>query len=152
MIIECINCSKKFDVNSDLIPSAGRNIQCGSCNHIWFYTPNTPKSSDLTSAPLAQDNNILSENEINKKINFKDKQETLHEEVALNSDNTKSVFNLSKFLSYFLVIIISVIALIIILDTFKSPISDVYPGVEIFLYNLIETLKDIHLFLKNLLI
>ena len=37
MIIECINCSKKFDVNSDLIPSAGRTIQCGSCNHIWFY-------------------------------------------------------------------------------------------------------------------
>ena len=37
MIIECINCSKKFDVNSDLIPASGRTIQCGSCNHIWFY-------------------------------------------------------------------------------------------------------------------
>ena len=37
MIIECINCSKKFDVNSDLIPDTGRTIQCGSCNHIWFY-------------------------------------------------------------------------------------------------------------------
>ena len=37
MIIECINCSKKFDVNSDLIPSTGRTIQCGSCNHVWFY-------------------------------------------------------------------------------------------------------------------
>ena len=37
MIIECINCSKKFDVDSDLIPSAGRTIQCGSCNHVWFY-------------------------------------------------------------------------------------------------------------------
>ena len=37
MIIECVNCSKKFDVNSDLIPSAGRTIQCGSCNHVWFY-------------------------------------------------------------------------------------------------------------------
>ena len=37
MIIECINCSKKFKVNADLIPSEGRNIQCGSCNHIWFF-------------------------------------------------------------------------------------------------------------------
>ena len=37
MIIECVNCSKKFSVNADLIPSAGRTIQCGSCNHVWFY-------------------------------------------------------------------------------------------------------------------
>ena len=36
MIIECINCNKKFDVNSELIPESGRTIQCGSCNHIWF--------------------------------------------------------------------------------------------------------------------
>ena len=37
MIIECINCSKKFDVDSNLIPSEGRTIQCGSCNHVWFF-------------------------------------------------------------------------------------------------------------------
>ena len=40
MIIECVNCSKKFDVNSDLIPSNGRTIQCGSCGHVWFYKKN----------------------------------------------------------------------------------------------------------------
>ena len=40
MIIQCINCGKKFDVNSDLIPNYGRTIQCGSCNHVWFYNPN----------------------------------------------------------------------------------------------------------------
>ena len=40
MIIECINCSKIFDVNSDLIPSAGRTIQCGSCDKVWFFDPN----------------------------------------------------------------------------------------------------------------
>ena len=37
MIIECIKCSKKFEVNSDLIPSEGRTIQCGSCGHVWFF-------------------------------------------------------------------------------------------------------------------
>ena len=36
MIIACINCDKKFNVNSDLIPNEGRTIQCGSCNHVWF--------------------------------------------------------------------------------------------------------------------
>ena len=40
MIIECINCNKIFEVNSELIPSTGRTIQCGACNHIWFYKPN----------------------------------------------------------------------------------------------------------------
>ena len=40
MIIECINCAKKFDVNSELIPSIGRTIQCGSCNHVWFFNKN----------------------------------------------------------------------------------------------------------------
>ena len=37
MIIECINCNKVFEVNSELIPENGRTIQCGSCNHVWFY-------------------------------------------------------------------------------------------------------------------
>ena len=40
MIIECICGEKKFEVNSDLIPSTGRNIQCGSCDKIWFFNPN----------------------------------------------------------------------------------------------------------------
>ena len=39
MIIECINCDKKFSVNPDLIPSSGRTIQCGSCNYVWFFDP-----------------------------------------------------------------------------------------------------------------
>ena len=37
MIIECINCNKKFNVDTDLIPKQGRQIQCGSCNHIWHF-------------------------------------------------------------------------------------------------------------------
>ena len=37
MIIECVKCSKKFDVDSNLIPLKGRTIQCGSCNHVWFF-------------------------------------------------------------------------------------------------------------------
>ena len=33
MIIECISCNKKFEVNSELIPDSGRTIQCGSCKN-----------------------------------------------------------------------------------------------------------------------
>ena len=46
MIIECVNCNKKFEVNSELIPLQGRTIQCGSCNHIWFYKPVLKKLDD----------------------------------------------------------------------------------------------------------
>ncbi len=44
MIIQCINCDKKFEVNSELIPNNGRTIQCGSCNHVWFYNPSKVKT------------------------------------------------------------------------------------------------------------
>ena len=37
MIIECVNCNKKFNVNSNLIPDEGREIKCGSCNHVWYF-------------------------------------------------------------------------------------------------------------------
>ena len=67
-------------------------------------------------------------------------------------ENKKSLFNLSKLLSYFLVLIISFISLIILLDTFKSPLSIIFPNLEIILYNLFETIKDINLFLKDLFI
>ena len=39
MIIQCTSCNKKFEVNVSLIPPEGRDLQCGSCNHTWFYLP-----------------------------------------------------------------------------------------------------------------
>ena len=37
MIISCPSCKKKFEIDVNLIPKEGRNLQCGSCNHVWFY-------------------------------------------------------------------------------------------------------------------
>ena len=51
-----------------------------------------------------------------------------------------------------IVFIITSITIIIILDTFKSPLSNKFPGLELLLYNLFETIKDISLFTKNLLL
>ena len=59
--------------------------------------------------------------------------------------------NLGNFLSYLIVAIISFIALIIILDTFKTQLINVFPGIELILFNLFESLKDIFLFFKNLI-
>ena len=37
MIISCPNCNKQFKINPSLIPDNGRDLKCGSCDHVWFY-------------------------------------------------------------------------------------------------------------------
>jgi predicted Zn finger-like uncharacterized protein len=160
MIIDCIKCTKKFEVNASLIPDNGRTVQCGSCNHIWFYKTkieqsinkiSNPKSNDdiLENKKDDQDNEKSSKTEeTNNLEKFTNTEPSSHE---LINDNKKTTFSVSKFLSYFLVFLITFIALIIVLDTFKSPLSSIIPGLEIFLYNFFETLKDLYLFIKNLL-
>ena len=37
MQIICPNCTKKFKIQDSLIPSDGRLVQCGGCDHKWFY-------------------------------------------------------------------------------------------------------------------
>ena len=40
MIIDCPECNKKFEIDSNLIPIDGRLLQCGNCNHKWFFKLN----------------------------------------------------------------------------------------------------------------
>ena len=145
MIIECPKCKKKFEVNSSLIPETGRKIQCGSCNHIWFFSL---KNVEKDLIPIKNDID-LSQNNNNIIENTKLTKET---KKTPKYDKKSSLLSLSKILSYLLVFVISFVALIIILDTFKNPLINVFPNLELFLYNLYETLKDIILFIKNLLI
>ena len=152
MIIECINCSKKFTVNSDMIPSTGRTIQCGSCNHVWFFDPNNlipesrkkPKIEKKTSIT-----NFVSENKKlkTKPITNKNFSEKNYE---ITEYKSKSNFSFGKFLSYLLVFIISFIGLIIVIDTFNSPLYELFPNLEVVMFSFFETLKDIQLFIKDL--
>ena len=164
MIIDCIKCTKKFEVNASLIPDNGRTIQCGSCNHIWFYKPKIEQSKNEIKTEISsqKSNNKVLENKkddnLNEKLSKTEVTSNLENvanagptSVELINENKKTTFSVSKFLSYFLVFLITFIALIIVLDTFKSPLSSIIPGLEIFLYNFFETLKDLYLFIKNLL-
>jgi predicted Zn finger-like uncharacterized protein len=164
MIINCIKCTKKFEVNASLIPDKGRTIQCGFCNHVWFYKPEIEQSkneikAEITS-PKSNNNDLQNKKNDNAKEKLSKTENTNdHENIAKTksssdeviNENKKTTFSVSKFLSYFLVFLITIIALIIVLDTFKSPLSRVIPELEIFLYNFFETLKDLYLFMKNLL-
>ena len=152
MIIECINCHKKFVVNSDLIPTEGRNIQCGSCNHLWFFKPDIIQKkipeklvnvdSDIELYKDDKFTNNRTENKKEKKIDNKKYQLTKY--------NKKSNFTFTKFLSYLVVSIISFIALIIIIDTFEKPLYSNFPVLELIMFNLFETLTDVKLFVKDL--
>ena len=46
MIISCDQCDKKFEIESNLIPKEGRLLECGSCNHKWFYKQDIKDKTD----------------------------------------------------------------------------------------------------------
>ena len=147
MIIQCINCNKNFDVDSSLIPSTGRKIQCGSCNHIWFYYPNL---SDLPVDKSEKD--IKEKNLINRNNEFKENSDQNIDKNKEFKSQKKAIFSISKILSYIIVVIISFVAVILIIETFKSQLVNIFPGLELILYNLFESIKDVILFIKDLTI
>ena len=147
MIIKCINCNKKFNVDSDLIPKNGREIQCGSCDYKWYYKIEKPVSETLI---LDTKNNveeqIIHEKNSKKDINIKNLEDKSIIDTEIDIKESVS----SNFFSYLIVFIISFVALIIFVDTIKSPLIDLFPSLEIILFNLFETLKDIKLFIIDL--
>ena len=163
MIITCPCEKKQFKIDSSLIPQEGRELQCGSCERVWFYKP-----KDESEAPLTLKENI-SDNKIEPTIETNDKNlefsKKLQKEKAIEPEiknktskeipkKVKKLENenkVSKFFSYLIVFIISIVALIILLDTLKTPLINVFPGLEIVLFNLFETLQDIKLFIIDLI-
>ena len=162
MIIECINCNKKFNVNADLIPKQGRQIQCGSCKHIWhFKIENSLKEPLILDYENKQKNTSTEKNtkEFTESTNLENTTELINDneiykdnkiQENITIENNIKISKISDFFSYLLVFLISFVALIILLDTLKSPLINVFPGLEIVLFNLFETLKDIKLFIIDL--
>ena len=164
MIIDCPTCNKKFKIDDSLIPAKGRNLQCGSCNYSWFYKIEAKPSEQIILTEDVNDKNHktfdenndqeikLQEPKINKEvIEEVDKNLGKIDKVTnINSSQKSKNITFSKLLSYLIVSIISFIALVVLLDTLKTPLIDIFPGLEKLLFNLFETLKDIKLFIIDL--
>ena len=162
MIIICPSCKKKFNLDINLIPSEGRDLQCGSCEHIWFYKKQEPisetlKINDDIAIQENEDNDNLNDNKSNDqeiKRPVEENKKTKSELSAIKETESKPELvkktQSSKFFSYLIVFIISLGALIILLDTLKTPLINIFPGLEVLLFNLYETLKDIKLFIIDL--
>ena len=170
MIITCNNCNKKFDVDSSLIPNMGRLLQCASCDHKWFFKKEVLENTvSPIDEDISNDNvNIFEQN--NSSINdVENVSDASNDEVEVNlEEKTKEKIEINKgestqantqpkkqknfkILNIFIVAIISSVAFIIIVDTFKYPIGKIVPNVEFILYNLYESIKDISLFIRDLI-
>ena len=168
MIITCNNCNKKFDIDSNLISDNGRLLQCASCDHKWFFKKEVLEN---TASPIDKDISIDSLNifdQNNPSINEEsvsdapkdevevDLEEETKEKIEVNINESTQVNTKPKkqknfkILNIFIVAIISFVAFIIIVDTFKYPIEKIVPNVKFILYNLYESIRDISLFIRDL--
>ena len=162
MIVVCPNCNKKFNINENLIPQKGRLLQCSSCNHKWHYLiplndieieennhisekiENIPNNSNkkISTSPIIKENinkqKLDLKNKTNKKSNTIDKK--IYKKISLGN-----------ILNNLIIVIITFIAIILILDSFKNNISNYFPIIIPLLDNLYLSFYDLISFLKDLL-
>ena len=162
MIIECPACSKKFNIDEKLIPDEGRLLKCGNCDHTWFYkkkenlkleTENIKineiqeNKSEINIEPIEEP--IKQTKKIRKKISKKSlsKESTSKELVSIDKSSVSKENNIIK--KIFL-IIISIIAFILLIDTFKNQLSVIFPGIVQMLDSFYQVINDLKLFIKDL--
>ena len=152
MIIVCPCEQKSFNIDDKLIPNEGRLVKCGVCNHTWFFKPseNIEKKQDA-----ATPDTTINKEEKKEFIRVKQNKETIKPKVDKTKGNTKYLPAIKKeksknFSKQFLVFLISLIAIVILIDTFKVPLSYIIPNINFYLDNLYQSLIDIKLFTINL--
>ena len=147
MIIDCPECNKKFDIDQNLIPSNGRLLQCGTCNYKWFFKVNivekkTEKEIEILQKKVSDNKKQTSENLISNSTNVK-----IDKISSIKKKDKKNI----NYLNIILVIIISIAALIIVLDTFKNPLTSLFPNINFLLDNLYQSIEDVKLFIIDLI-
>ena len=171
MIIECPNCNKKFNLDEKLIPQNGRTLKCSSCSHIWHHKVSL--NIDNNNNKILEDIKNKSDtklsqtderdNEVNKKNKVKDaldeSKESISEKKIDNSKveiknkkvNNEKPNQIKMVLIYLIVLVISLLGLILLLDTFKYNLSNVFPSVIPLIDSFNETMLDLKLFFKDLI-
>ena len=149
MIISCDQCHKKFEIDSNLIPKDGRLLECGSCNHKWFYKQDIEdKTQEIIIEPQLKNIEEKNIDPIQTNISPINELDTSSEKKKIVEN--KKIKKIS-ILNIIIVFIISFVALIILVETFKKPISIYIPNIEFILNSFHEILRDIILFFKDLI-
>jgi|TARA_B100002051_G_C16402244_1_gene470469 hypothetical protein len=146
MIIACPCGKKKFEVNSSLIPSEGKMLQCGTCSEKWFFKKEIKKEViKEVKKPLVKIPKNIKKDIPDVTEDLISEAETTIPKVKKNKINKKI-----NTLSFLVVVIISFVALVILADTFKNSLNLIIPGFDLILNSLYETIKDIALFIEDL--
>ena len=165
MIITCINCNKKFNIDAYLIPENGRLLECSSCKHQWFFKNEVMKNiinpsnieaiSKIGTTQISNEKqkNDLGNNETLEKTKITNNKKNVDNILDDNSiEDVKKNKKKPRIIKLILILLITFIALIILLDTFKNVVSKLIPNIELILYNLYESIKDVMSFFKDLIL
>ena len=164
MIISCPECSKRFNIDQNLIPEDGRLLQCSNCMHKWHFV--IKKNEEIIEEQIKSEEVIIENKNQEKKINPSQEFISIEDEnVKKNLKKEQKVINKVKkkeqkqkkedkpinLLNMIIVIIISVAALIIIIDTFRIELSKYIPFLNPMLDNFYAIIADINSFIKDLI-
>ena len=157
-LLQCASCNHKWFFEKEILENTVSPIveDIDNDNVNVFDQNNLANNDEINPPDLSKEQvEIDTIEELNEKIEIYNKEETgKNIEVNINEDitviskpNKPKNF---KILNLFIVAIISFVAFIIIVDTFKYPIGRVVPNIEFILYNLYESIKDVSLFIRDL--
>ncbi len=154
MIISCPNCQSNFNVKDELIPINGRKLKCSKCGHKWFfkYKIEVDKSPEDQNTKIRNpiSDEVQNDTIDNEKLDTPDEQLSKTKEENLKKDKKK--IPRKSFFKLILIFLISFLSLIILIDTFKGPISKFIPNINDILDSLYQSIVDISLFIKDLIL
>ena len=158
MIISCPNCNKNFNIDQSLIPDQGRLLQCSNCMHKWNYI--IKKTEDIVEKKLKFDGTSLDgkikKTKINSPIQVKKSEKNLSKQQEFINKSKKVKQRQKKkdkpisLLNMIVILVISMAAIITILETFRIEFSKYLPFLYIMLNSFYVVIADINSFIKDL--
>ena len=165
MIISCPNCNKKFKIDQNIIPIGGRLLQCSNCKHKWHFKIEKKEKIDdgsLKSEKVffenkseqikinSTENDSLIEENYKKELKKKEKVVKKTKKIKKNINQNRKD-KPTRFLNMIIILIISFVAIVIVLDTFRIELSKYMPFLNPILNSFYETIADINSFIKDLI-
>ena len=157
-LLQCASCDHKWFFKKEVIENTvSPNVEDIDKDGINIFDQNNlSNNNEINPSELAREEvEADTEDKLDEKIEVNNKKKLekkidskINESTAVNTKLKKQ--KNFKILNIFIVAIISLVAFIIIVDTFKYPIGKIFPNVEFILYNLYESIKDISLFIRDL--
>ena len=158
-LLQCVSCDHKWFFKKEVLENTVNPIveDIDNDNVNIFVQNNLSNNDEINPSDFLKDEvHVDTEKKLDEKIEVNNEEEPKNKidantnEKTTTNDKPKKQKNF-KILNIFIVAIISSVAFIIIVDTFKYPIGKIVPNIEFILYNLYESIKDISLFIRDLI-